>query len=76
VGYFVADQAHALDPVDAAQRGFAGVPNAHRRACGWRIEAGLGADDDDKVGGVDQLGGELSGPVAADVDAEFGRGLS
>jgi hypothetical protein len=35
VGYFVADQARALDPVDAAQRGFAGVPNAHRRACGW-----------------------------------------
>jgi hypothetical protein len=59
VGYFVADQTHALDPVDAAQRGLVDVPGARRRAFWRRIEVGLGTYDDDKVGFVDQVGGEL-----------------
>lgn len=73
-GDVIADQAHALDAIDATFRWLVGVPTLELSAGGW-FDAGLSPEDDDDVDVTQQLRVNGFGCVAGDVDADFGEAL-
>jgi hypothetical protein len=71
----VADQAHALDAVDAAFGGFVGVPVLQLDAVG-NLHRGVATEGDDEVDRSQQVGVDGSGGLTADIDADLGEDLS
>jgi len=66
----VADQAHAVDAIDAAFGGFVGVPDLDRGAVDG-LNLGVPSEHDDPVGGRDEVVGELFRGLIGDVDPDL-----
>ena len=66
----MADQTHAVDPVDAAFGGFVGVPDLDRGAAGG-LNSGVAAENDDPVDRGDEIIRELFQGSVGDVDPDF-----
>ena len=73
-GDVVADEAHALDPVDAAFGWFVGVPNL-RRCATDEVNLGVAAEHDDSVRRADEVVRELFRGLIGDVHTDLEKCL-
>src|SRR6476469_535240 len=74
-GDVVADQPHALDPVNTALGGFVGVPDLEAGS-GNVLHAGFAPECDHDVNVADQLWVNKFGCLAGDVDPDLAERLS
>jgi hypothetical protein len=65
-----ADEAHAVDAIDATFGGFVGVPDLDRGAVDG-LNLGVPSEHDDPVGGRDEVVGELFRGLIGDVDPDL-----
>ena len=70
----IPDQAHAVDAVDPPFGGFVGVPVVDGCAV-HRCDLRFASEDDDPVGGGDDVLGDLLGGLVGDVDPDLEQDL-